>query len=117
VFYDDPYYDEPPYPEPIREKKMCTYCMMADWVHHWVPQPWTPTPWAPQVPTPAWTQEQLTQLLDILRRVKEMEDKLGGCPNEDVSKLDFLRTIQDRLDALEQKAKDVGSAPIAEPTE
>jgi hypothetical protein len=101
---------------------MCVYCFIADWAHEWVPgpytpstpptypvQPWTPwnpTPYVPQTPLPEWTREQYDQFVDILRRVKEMEEKLGGCPCEDASKMDFLKTVKDRLDALDSKVND-----------
>jgi hypothetical protein len=69
------------------------------------PLPWSPQPvqpW-PTTPTaPLWTQEQLDEAMEILRKVKEMEDALGGCPCEDASKLDFLNEIQARLDRLKE---------------
>jgi hypothetical protein len=44
--------------------------------------------------------------MDILAKIKEMEDRLGGCPCEDEKKMNFLRAIKDRIDALERKVKD-----------
>ena len=94
--------------------------MMADWIYKYYPWP-TPTtplnPWPSYVPpmTPPfpvapfnpqptpWTREQLEEAEDILARIKDMEEKLGGCPCEDPSKMDFLKEIRKRLDALEQK--------------
>lgn len=95
---------------------MCVYCMLADWVHKWVPspkpstfpvQPWTP--WTPMPsPTPVtppveWNRPQYEELIDILAKIKDMEDRLGGCPCEDDSKMDFLREIKERLDLIEGK--------------
>lgn len=37
--------------------------------------------------------------MEILRRVKNMEDKLGGCPCEEPSKMDFLKEVEKYLDA------------------
>jgi hypothetical protein len=84
---------------------MCVYCNIADWAHEWVPGPYTPIPPTPTWPTPAptWTREQYDQFLDILARVKDMEDKLGGCPCEDASKMDFLKTVKDQLDDSEER--------------
>lgn len=102
---------------------MCTYCFCADWMFKYVPYgPWNPqpghpwTPWNPYpnptgpapttppfpitpgpVPYP-WSQQQLNEALEILRTIKEMEDKLGGCPCEDASKMDFLKDIQKKID-------------------
>lgn len=70
-------------------------------------QPWpvNPSPLPNPVPDVTWTRKQLDEALEILRKVKEMEDALGGCPCEDVSKLDFLKEIRERLDALEAAQK------------
>lgn len=105
---------------------MCTYCFIADWMHEytWGPNPLhiPGTPWSPfgplkvdpvqpvvptTLPAPGWTRKQLDEAVEILRKVKEMEDALGGCPCEDPTKLNFLDEIRSRLDALEkaQKAK------------
>jgi hypothetical protein len=82
--------------------------MMADWAHRWVPDPvnppapWTPwNPYGPREPTP-WERQQFDELMEILRQVKEMEDRLGGCPCEDESKMDFLKEIDARITAREQ---------------
>lgn len=97
---------------------MCVYCMIADWIHQYTPDPYYPTPSIPISPLPyspviplqpppqkPWTQEQLDQILDILRRVKEMEDALGGCPCEEPGKMDFLKDIQTRLDRIEEASQ------------
>jgi hypothetical protein len=76
-------------------------------------------PPAPVEKVPEWTRQQYDDLTDILQRVKDMEDRLGGCPCEDASKMDFLKTIKDRLDALEAKEKAAHdkSARYAYPTD
>lgn len=93
---------------------MCTYCQIADFFNKYIPddpfdfpiKPLTP-PWSPWTPYPAplihpWTREQLDEAVEILRLVKEMEDKLGGCPCEDESKMDFLNKIRERLNQAEK---------------
>lgn len=107
---------------------MCVYCMVADYAHKWYPDPaapWVspttaPPPLFPQVPSPQmppiqphkWTRQELDEFEDILRRIKDIEDKAGGCPCEDPSKLDFLKDIRARIEAEEAEAqKSVGQPP------
>lgn len=86
---------------------MCMYCMIADWGRQWIPGPlpgsptWPFTPSIPPIPlappptpAPMWPKEMLDQFEDLLRRVKELEDKLGGCPCEEPQKLDYLKEIR-----------------------
>lgn len=99
----------PPYAPPIPVKPIGNETL--PW------SPWTPylTPVAPISPLPApWTQEQLDEALEILRKVKEMEDALGGCPCEDATKLDFLKEIQARLDRLKEQDESSNPHPISE---
>lgn len=92
---------------------MCTYCMIGDWQFKRYP-PWNPqdpiTPWPPQVPIPApttpifpWSIGQLREFQDLLKRVKDLEDRLG-CPCEP-NKADYLTLIEQRITALESKKK------------
>lgn len=103
---------------------MCMYCLLADWMHQYTvsPLPSLVQPWSPwnKIPSPVlqpqpWTRDQYDQAVKILQSVKEMEHKLGGCPCEDPSKMDFLRQIEERLNS-ERKAD--GSAcedcPVSE---
>lgn len=53
---------------------------------------------------PLWTLEQLDAFEDILSKVKEMEDRLGGCPCEDPSKMDYLKKLRMHL----EKQKTIG---------
>ena len=87
---------------------MCVYCFIADWANRWIPdqpEPWSPWSIPGHSPSPAfpWTREQLDQFEDILRKVKEMEDKLGGCPCEEPGKMDFLKKIRERLDRQDEQ--------------
>lgn len=120
--------------------------MIADWANRWVPGPHTPiapitpspwpvpyptpipeppfpTPWkeTPKEKLPSWTREQYQDLMEILHRVKDMEDKLGGCPCEDESKMNFLKQIKEYLDANdalpEKKAADDKPIRYAYPTD
>jgi len=91
---------------------MCVYCMIGDWQfqrnppwqpgpnnpwHHLIPQPTTPL-------TPAyvpWGLDQLKEFQDLLRRVKELEDKIG-CPCEP-NKADYLGLLSARIEQLEKQ--------------
>jgi len=94
---------------------MCTYCMIADHAQKWWPDgPFRPSPIWPQqqdpLPPPLvyprpWTREQLVEFEDLLKRVKALEDKVDPCPCPDASKLDFLKAIKERLDAIDDKLK------------
>ncbi len=96
---------------------MCTYCMIADWQFQRNP-PWNPhdpfTPWPPQVPRPLpqtpinpWPVDQLKEFADLLRRVKELEDKLG-CPCEP-NKADYLDLLRRRIEDLEKLVGPTGT--------
>ena len=91
---------------------MCTYCMIGDWQFRHNP-PWPPThnpPWPPSIPQPLqpapqiipWPVDRLKEFEDLLRRVKELEDK-PGCPCEP-NKADYLALLRERIEALEKKA-------------
>ena len=68
--------------------------------------------WPPSVPPPAiplsqihpWTVDRIYEFLDLLRRVKELEDKLG-CPCEP-NKADYLALLRERIEVLEKAAKE-----------
>ena len=89
---------------------MCCYCMVGDWQFRHNP-PWNPPFPSPLIPMPLspvpvipWDITKLTEFLDILRRVKELEDKLG-CPCEP-NKADYLSVLRDRITQLEQRARE-----------
>lgn len=90
---------------------MCMYCSMGDHTFKYDP-PWSPsdpiTPWPHTVPLPIspapinpWPLEQLKEYLDLLQKVKELEDKIG-CPC-DPEKPDYLKLLGDRIKHLEKK--------------
>lgn len=90
---------------------MCVYCMIGDDFFHRNP-PWHPydpiTPWPPSVPRPLpatpinpWPVDQLKEFLDLLERVKRLEDKFG-CPCEP-NKADYLDLLKRRIEALEKR--------------
>ena len=86
---------------------MCLYCNMGDFTFKYDP-PWTPPQQIPHVPSPIgpgpyvdWDIQRLREYHDLLKAVKEMEDKLG-CPCEP-NKADYLKIIKERIDALEAK--------------
>lgn len=88
---------------------MCVYCMIGDW-HFRHDPPWKRDdfpPLPPQVPAPLvpvqpWELEKLIEFQDLLRRVKELEDKLG-CPCEP-NKADYLELLRKRIEELEKRA-------------
>lgn len=78
---------------------MCAYCATADFIHrHLLPDPMPPWPQSP------WDWSTLTEVRDLLRRIKALEDKVGACPAADPAKVDFLDDIRKRLDELERRA-------------
>lgn len=90
---------------------MCVYCMMDDWQFRHDP-PWhipDTAPYKPLIPAPAippteikpWDLTKLREYRDLLKEVKELEDKLG-CPCVP-NKADYLKILQDRIAALEAK--------------
>jgi hypothetical protein len=91
---------------------MCTYCMIGDWQFRHNP-PWNPPFPSPLIPLPInpipiqpWDAQKLIEFMDILRRVKELEDRLS-CPCEP-NKADYLTILKDRIKALERKAAEHG---------
>lgn len=71
---------------------MCVYCMIADWGKEFAP----PDRYQ-------WTRPMLDQFEELLKRVKELEDKVDPCPCPDESKMDFLKEIRDKLDEIERR--------------
>lgn len=93
---------------------MRVYCMISGWQFLNNP-PWNPQDipvWPGSIPRPLvpsnqiqpWDIQQLQEFKDLLRRVKELEDKLG-CPCEP-KEADYIQLLQKRIDRLEQIAKD-----------
>ena len=90
---------------------MCVYCMVGDFQFKTWP-PFIPDPWPPSVPYPPqlppnyqpWPLEQTREYLDLLERVRELEDKLG-CPCEP-NKADYVQMLKDRIAVLEAQPKE-----------
>ena len=87
---------------------MCMYCNMGDHTFRYdppfepdryrypsIPQPYSPAPIQP------WDLQRLQEYYDLLKQVKELEDKLG-CPCEP-NKADYLTVLKERIDALEKR--------------
>ncbi len=90
---------------------MCVYCMTGDFQFRHNPPWWVPpeTPFVPRplIPQPAITDWDLTKLreyLDLLKRIKAMEDQLG-CPCEP-NKADYIGMFEQRIAELERIAKE-----------
>lgn len=100
---------------------MCTYCMISDWQFRhnppWVvpPYPTGPVyPTGPAIPQPLpgvvvnpWNVQQLKEYLELLTRVKELEDKLG-CACDAHEKPDYIRLFTERIAALEKRVEELG---------
>ena len=88
---------------------MCTYCNMGDRFSRWDPpydrwytqNPLIPSPAIPPNQINSWPIEKLKEYLDLLRQVKELEDKLG-CPCEP-NKADYIQLLEKRLIELKRK--------------
>lgn len=88
---------------------MCAYCMIGDHQFRYDPPfiPSQPIPYIPQplTPLPAtwqpWSLDRLREFEDLLRRVKDIEDKLG-CPCEP-NKADYLTIFRERIERLERE--------------
>ena len=88
---------------------MCVYCNMGDfqWRHDppferpqeypSIPSPINPLPIVP------WGLEKLKEYYDLLKAVKEMEDKLG-CPCEP-NKADYLSLLEKRIKFLKEERR------------
>jgi hypothetical protein len=61
-------------------------------VYPTIPQPVTPGP------HPKWTLEQLKEYRDLLKEIKEMEDKIG-CPCEP-NKADYIGLLNNRITSI-----------------
>lgn len=93
---------------------MCVYCMVPDFAQRWFPhpgiQPWAPSPidpypyTYPSFPTTVtWTRDMLTEFEELVKRVKELEEKANVNVGEppcfnDPRKLDFIEQIREILD-------------------
>jgi len=55
-------------------------------------------------PINPWPVEQLKEYLELLKQVKEMEDKIG-CPCEP-NKANYIELFEQRIAALEKKTSD-----------
>jgi hypothetical protein len=89
---------------------MCVYCVVGDsWFRHDPPfdpdyRRWPTIP-RPIIPAPIepWPLDKLKEYLDVLIKIKELEDRLG-CPCEP-NKADYIKIMKDRIAALEKMRK------------
>lgn len=87
---------------------MCCYCATGDFIfRHYPPFPVDPFtfPTVPQpiIPMPyqAWDLAKLREYLELLEKIKEMEDKLG-CPCEP-NKADYIGMLKTRIEELQKR--------------
>lgn len=91
---------------------MCVYCYMGDAVFRHDPpwNPWEKTPYTdpfptipkPLVPVNPWPIDKLKEYLEVLKRIKNLEDQLG-CPCEP-NKADYIGMFKKRIAELEKKS-------------
>ena len=88
---------------------MCAYCNMGDHTFRYDP-PFETDPYRyPSIPRPRtplvtpWDLERLRDYHDLLKRVKELEEKLG-CPSEP-NKADYIGILEERIKALEEQQR------------
>lgn len=84
---------------------MCVYCNLGDWAFKHNP-PWNePNPLVPRpinpAPVDSWGLQKLRDYLELLKEIKEMEDKIG-CPCVP-NKADYLELFKKRIAELEKK--------------
>ena len=94
---------------------MCVYCFVGDsWFRRDPPwNPWKdfqdtqvdpyPTVPKPLVPVVPWDIDKLKEYLEVLKQIKELEDKVG-CPCEP-NKADYIGMFKKRIEELEKKIK------------
>src|SRR6187549_2276134 len=99
---------------------MCTVSMVTGHYGEFEPYPpnypgGTTSPNIPFVPTPPldwpagapatlpWTPESFALWKEILEKVKQLDTKLGLTDCEDPKKAEWMKSIEDRLKALEAK--------------
>lgn len=88
---------------------MCVYCNIGDSFFRHDP-PWKLDPWPgsvpkplPNVPVNPWPIDKLKDYLDMLKQVKELEDKIG-CPCVP-NKADYIGMFEKRIKALEDEKR------------
>ena len=67
---------------------MCTVSMIHDW--------------AKNIPDPQWTRPMFNEYNELIRRLDEIDKKLGLANCEDPEKAAFIKRIEKRLNKLEK---------------
>lgn len=86
---------------------MCVYCVIGDHTFKYDPPFKIDPQQYPQIPQPVnplvlpWNLERLREYHDMLKKVKELEDKLG-CPCVP-NKADYLKLLKQQIRKLEAK--------------
>ena len=85
---------------------MCAVSMIFDYYRQPTTNPAQPIPWPSGVPdTLPWTNDTFKELKDIIKRLDELDKKLGLEHCEDPKKAKWMKKIEKRLRQLEhQKA-------------
>ena len=81
---------------------MCAVSMVSDFYNQRPVMP-TPVPWPSGIPyTLPWTPEALSYLKDILKRLDDLDKKLGLAHCEDPKKALWMKSIEKRVAKMEQ---------------
>lgn len=62
--------------------------------------------WAQALPMQSWNPITYQHYLDLIRRIEELDRKVGQPDCEDPAKAAFLKSIGDRLSNLEKKVEE-----------
>ena len=78
---------------------MCAVSLVSD---HYGQHPTQPFQWPPVLPqTLPWTPEVFNELKEVMRRLDEIDKKLGLQHCEDPKKAEWMKSIEKRLKKVE----------------
>lgn len=85
---------------------MCAVSMIYDHYYEWQQTAPRPIPWPTAVPASLpWDRDTFDAVKDVIKRLDEIDKKLGLANCEDPKKAEWMQAIEERLKALEQKVE------------